>query len=68
MTRLMTGPGGPNANGFVEKAVEGAVDLHKECLGENPGADLSPNYGGLFHAGDPGVNAIGGFWGWVTGQ
>lgn len=58
----------PSANGFLLNAGKELMDLHKECLGENAPADLSPNYRGLFQAGDVGVNPIGGFWGLVIGQ
>jgi hypothetical protein len=43
---------------FSANVVNATLDLQKECLGANPLADLSPNYRGLFHAGDPGVNPI----------
>ena len=43
---------------FVMNVTHAGLDLQKECLEKNPFADLSPNYRGLFHAGDPGVNPI----------
>jgi RHS repeat-associated protein len=58
----------PSSNGLLLNVAGAALDLQKECLGENAPADLSPNYKGLFHAGNPGVNSIGGFWGWLAGQ
>lgn len=42
----------PSSNGLLLNATGEVLDLHKECLGGNPGADLSPNYRGLFHIGD----------------
>ena len=62
------GAEGPSANNFVLGASEESLDLHKECLGTNPTADLARRYRGLFHAGDAGVNPIGGFWGLLTGH
>ena len=58
----------PSANGFLLNVAGASLDLQKECLGENPLADLSPNYRGLFQYGDPGVAPIGGFWSWLTGR
>lgn len=49
---------GPSAGNVLVNMLDSALDVQKECLAKNPTADLSPNYIGLFHAGDPGVYPI----------
>jgi hypothetical protein len=48
----------PSTGDVAVNVANAALDVQKECLGANPLADLSPNYQGLFHSGDPGVNPI----------
>jgi len=55
----------PSTGDIIVNITNASLDLQKECLGGNPLADLSPNYRGLFHYGDPGVDLIfGPFFGW----
>lgn len=49
---------GPSTTDVMVNIANAALDVQKECLGANPLADLSPNYHGLFHAGDFGVYPI----------
>jgi RHS repeat-associated protein len=49
---------GPTTTGVIVNVANAALDLQKDCLGENPLADLSPNYRGVFNSGDPGVNPV----------
>lgn len=48
----------PSANDAAINVGSATLDAQKECLEENPLADLSPDYTGLFHSGDPGVHPI----------
>ena len=53
-----TGNEAPSTTTVVVNVADASLDVQKDCLSANPLADLSPNYQGLFHAGDPGVNPI----------
>lgn len=48
----------PSTRGVIVNVMSAALDVQKDCLGEHPLADLSPNYQGFFNYGDPGVDPI----------
>jgi len=42
----------PSTSGYVISVIGGGLEVQRECLIDNPTADLSPNYRGLYHIGD----------------